>query len=311
MVYRDFNDDHEDFQTPLANNTVVRGLLDEHLVNGKPVFIGEDGEGAIADAESFSDWYRHVPNINAEIASEFSLWHIGDGAYVNRYGANGEQWEDLWYRWCGYSTTQWREGNSAPCAGWPWSDTIPCDKDRNGVMDSDVYLCIVEETGNLDHTGVFFEGYRDGNPLYFPIDDPNVAFTPYTDYAMAIPPAIYSASNEPGRDPSGATHNFHFTSEIHFSFYYDNANTYRIQFTGDDDAWIFINGTIAIDLGGIHNPANGAAVVNAFSAGEFGISENGVYEVAIFHAERNTNTSSYRLTLTGFDIGASVCTPVQ
>lgn len=50
----------------------------------------------------------------------------------------------------------------------------------------------------------------------------------------------------------GTFHNYYFTMEMHQNFTYHGGEMFSV--TGEDDLWVFINGTLAIDFGGIHGP---------------------------------------------------------
>ena len=87
-------------------------------------------------------------------------------------------------------------------------------------------------------------------------------------------------------------HNFHFTTEIHGTFKYRGGEVFK--FTGDDDVWVFVNGRLALDLGGVHAPLSGTIDFDA-KASALGISVGNVYRLDVFHAERHTSMSTFRI----------------
>ncbi len=87
-------------------------------------------------------------------------------------------------------------------------------------------------------------------------------------------------------------HNFHFTTEAHVRFTYVAGQ--KFTFRGDDDLWIFVNGKLALDLGGMHLPIAATIDFDA-QAAALGIVPGGAYQMDIFHAERHTNQSNFRI----------------
>jgi fibro-slime domain-containing protein len=105
------------------------------------------------------------------------------------------------------------------------------------------------------------------------------------------------------RGDDGQMHNFGFTTELHTKFRYQGGETFA--FEGDDDLWVFINGKLAIDLGGLHPALRGSVNLDT-AATTLGIIKGNVYWLELFHAERHTTASHFRLdtTLTLVDCGS-------
>ncbi|PTL77941.1 DUF4215 domain-containing protein [Vitiosangium sp. GDMCC 1.1324] len=107
-----------------------------------------------------------------------------------------------------------------------------------------------------------------------------------------------------GKESLRSGHNFSFTSEARYWFEYKGTEV--LTFRGDDDVWVFINGHLAIDLGGVHGPQTDSITLSA-KASALGLQTKKIYEVVVLQAERHTSGSSYRLTLNNFTTRRTEC----
>jgi fibro-slime domain-containing protein len=108
-------------------------------------------------------------------------------------------------------------------------------------------------------------------------------------------------ADEKGGD--GKLHNYGFTTELHIKFKYSGGESFT--FKGDDDVWAFINGHLAIDLGGLHSEQT-ASISLDDRAAELGLVKGNVYPLELFHAERHSTGSHFRIdsTLSLVDCGS-------
>lgn len=351
MVVRDFNagGDFEKgnaFATGLNYPTqgLLKPLLDANgqrpvLASTTGTYNGTTGKASgIASAESFSQWYNDgaPASVNVYHASSATTLMLfsASGGYSNRFGNNGDGSTNATYNqtteeYCGSVGKEDHDaaGIALPCTSCIFDEdpstpqcdpplTTPCQTDPGFVG------CIAR---NGLWMGQFLQRAFDGNPLFFPAD----SLAPPNPAAQGQ----ISGNFDPGwpADPTGKTHNFSFTTEVRFWFKYDAGQSYKLTFVGDDDAWVFVNKRLALDIGGIHTAVQGtlsitsgsgaatSAVINTMptdnlvtktSTPDLALVDGGIYEVAVFQAERQTKASSYQLTISnGFSRTPSICAP--
>jgi fibro-slime domain-containing protein len=178
--------------------------------------------------------------------------------------------------------------------------------DFEGPGNSNVNLGIVLNDLGADHKPVYNDatpmistsGAANFNQWYRDVDGINQAFDVDIAFTQTQPGLFVYDSNQffpidgRGFGNEGNPHNFHFTTEIHTRFTYKGGEVFT--FRGDDDVWAFVNNKLAIDLGGLHQPR--MTTINFDQrAAELGLTRGETYPMDIFHAERHTVESNFRI----------------
>jgi fibro-slime domain-containing protein len=291
VIYRDFQGSHPDF-AGLACLGLTAGMVADNLSElQKPIFAAAP-DGCVESASSFAEWYTDGPR-NVSVASQLTLYDDGMGGFVNRYGPEAARFSGA----ASYSNIVPGGPSGMGCA-----QCMPSAAGR--CFDP----CVPDDDASQACCADVQQERFDGNPLFFPLDDEPRAFS--DERLPARIPPQYGYPSDPWEDSvlgNDRLHNFLFTTEVVYWFSYQGNTRASLTFTGDDDVWVFVNGKLAVDLGGRHPPESATLLIDPESGPRYGLTPGQVYQIRVFHAERAPDGSTFRLTLSGFNTARSEC----
>lgn len=92
---------------------------------------------------------------------------------------------------------------------------------------------------------------------------------------------------------NGGNNNGSFTLRGESQFVYEHDKELYFTFTGDDDVYMYINGKLALDLGGAHGRNTKTVKLNDLNAEEYGLKEGQVATFTFFYMERCSDASTF------------------
>lgn len=251
---------HADPPATTQLNGVVRDFHERSHPNGHPDFERQPDSG----------FGLYAGNISPSLGSDGKPVYNGGGKKVTG------QWEDSEGRPICY--LMYEPGRGDQAGTWGASDTGAIQSaDSFDQWYSDVIGVNVSRP-----LSITLNRQADGTYMF---DD---KLDPYYAPRGGFFPIDGALFGNPGGSPD---HNFHFTFELHGDFVYDASAGQFFHFIGDDDIWVFIDGQMVIDLGGVHASREQYIDVNRLD-----MADGETYRLDFFFAERHRTQSNFRIT---------------
>ncbi|MBD3392883.1 MAG: fibro-slime domain-containing protein [Chitinivibrionales bacterium] len=255
----DFNRDSCSTHNLYPGQTRVEGMVRDQLgANGKPQLLAD-----LACNAHVEEWFVPSGMSGNETYDTYTHEWTGLKSYNGREGEHVSQ--------------NWSSG--APMANVVIYDSLPFIEQNDVDYPAGTYIFDTLAFFGVDGRGLVAGG----------VENPSSGGAP--GWLVDPPPA--GLGEDPDDYGLGQQHNFSFTMELHHRFVYKGDEYF--EFVGDDDVWVFIDGQLVMDLGGIHFKEEGTFYLSNV-ADELGLQVGQPYDLDFFYAERMVTMSTIKIT---------------
>lgn len=119
-------------------------------------------------------------------------------------------------------------------------------------------------------------------------------FNDRTDTTYTGRGGFFPINGELFGNSANGSKNFHFTYELATEFVYRRGTGQVFTFTGDDDVYVFVDGRLVIDIGGVHSAASQSIDLDRCNW----LVDGNTYSLKFFFAERHRTESNFRIDTT-------------
>lgn len=187
-------------------------------------------------------------------------------------------------------TSQWRDSQGRPINPALYNEALG---DTEGTLGA-------SDPGGISY-GLFYQWFRNvpGINAWAPLsitfhyqpDTNTYVFDDKEDPDYSATGGFFPINGQLFGNSRGEKKNFHFTYELATKFVYVRDTGQEFTFTGDDDVWVFIDGQLVIDLGGVHGSTTQTIDLDRLDW----LTDGEMHELKFFFAERHRTQSNFRI----------------